>query len=97
MYRQPVLSFVRRAPNTTFSSCLAVLLVVFLSVQAGAQDKTLSPAKRTQIEKAVSAFMTANSAPGVSVAVVQNGQPVWSAGFGMSDLEDSAPATSSTL
>jgi serine beta-lactamase-like protein LACTB len=41
--------------------------------------------------------MTANGVPGVSVAVVQNGQPVWSAGFGMSDLEDSAPATSSTL
>src|SRR5712675_787173 len=41
--------------------------------------------------------MTANSVPGVSVAVVQNGQPVWSAGFDMSDLEDSVPATSSTL
>jgi CubicO group peptidase (beta-lactamase class C family) len=41
--------------------------------------------------------MTANRVPGVSVAVVQNGQPVWSAGFGMADLEDSAPASSSTL
>ena len=41
--------------------------------------------------------MTANSVPGISLAVLQNGQPVWSAGFGMSDLEDSAPATSSTL
>src|SRR5258708_19047750 len=41
--------------------------------------------------------MSANSVPGVGAAVVQNGQPVGSAVFGMSDLEDSAPATSSTL
>jgi len=68
-----------------------------LSVHLGAQDKTFSPVKRAQIEKTVSAFMTANSVPGVSVAVVQNGLPAWSAGFGTSDLEDSAPATSATL
>jgi CubicO group peptidase (beta-lactamase class C family) len=68
-----------------------------LSVPLGAQDKTFSPAKRAQIETGVSSFMTANSVPGVSIAIVQNGQPVWSTGFGMSDLEDSAPATSATL
>jgi serine beta-lactamase-like protein LACTB len=41
--------------------------------------------------------MSANSVPGIGAAVVLEGEPVWSAGFGMSDLEDSAPATSSTL
>jgi CubicO group peptidase (beta-lactamase class C family) len=46
---------------------------------------------------AVSSFMSANSVPGIGAAVVLEGEPVWSAGFGMSDLEDSAPATSSTL
>jgi serine beta-lactamase-like protein LACTB, mitochondrial len=80
-----------------FSFLLAALLAAILCVSAAAQDHTLSPEKRAQIEKVVSAFMTANSVPGVSVAVVQDGQPVWSAGFGMSDLEDSAPATSFTL
>src|SRR6202040_3213845 len=87
-------------PTTTsrlLSFFLAALLISIASLSAAAQDKTLSPEKRAQIEKAVSAFMTANSVPGVSIAVVQNGQPVWSAGFGMADLEDSAPATSSTL
>jgi CubicO group peptidase (beta-lactamase class C family) len=78
------------------SFLLAALLVAISSV-AAAQDHSLSTEKRAQIEKAVSAFMAANSVPGVSVAVVQNGQPVWSAGFGMADLEDSAPAISSTL
>jgi len=86
-----------REPSRPFSLVLASLLVVISCAFAAEKDTTLSPAKRAQIEKAVSAFMAANSVPGVSVAVVQNGQPVWSAGFGMSDLEDSAPATSSTL
>jgi len=86
-----------REPSRPFSLVLAALLVVISCAFAAEKDTTLSPAKRAQIEKAVSAFMAANSVPGISVAVVQNGQPVWSAGFGMSDLEDSAPATSSTL
>ena len=79
---------------------LAALLVLISSGSyflAAPRDNTLSSEKRAQIEKAVSAFMTANSVPGISIAIVQGGQPVWSSGFGMSDLEDSAPATSSTL
>ena len=86
-----------REPSRPFSLVLAALLVVISCAFAAEKDTTLAPAERAQIEKAVSAFMTANSVPGISVAVVQNGQSVWSAGFGMSDLEDSAPATSSTL
>jgi len=84
-------------PSRLFPFVLVTLLVVNSCALAAEKDSTLSPAKRDQIEKAISAFMTANSVPGVSVAVVQNGQPVWSAGFGMADLEDSAPATASTL
>lgn len=41
--------------------------------------------------------MAANSAPGISVAVVQEGELVWSSGFGMADLENFVPATSETL
>jgi serine beta-lactamase-like protein LACTB, mitochondrial len=83
----------------TIFPLLLLSLVWTLGTSGGlrAQDKALSGEKRAQIEKAVSAFMTANSVPGVSVAVVQHGQPIWSAGFGMSDLEDFTPATSSTL
>jgi CubicO group peptidase (beta-lactamase class C family) len=75
------------------------LLILFLVAAAGAaaQQKNLSPEKRAEIEKVVSSFMSANSVPGIGAAVVLDGEPVWSAGFGMSDLEDYAPATSSTL
>jgi serine beta-lactamase-like protein LACTB, mitochondrial len=86
-----------RKSSRPFSILLVALLVAISSIFAAAQDTSLAPAKRAQIEKAVSAFMTANSVPAISVAIVQNGQPVWSSGFGMSDLEDSAPSTSSTL
>jgi CubicO group peptidase (beta-lactamase class C family) len=41
--------------------------------------------------------MTEGQTPGVSAAVVQDGELVWSAGFGMADLENSVPATSNTL
>jgi serine beta-lactamase-like protein LACTB len=41
--------------------------------------------------------MSGNSVPGIGAAVVLDGEPVWSAGFGMADLENSSPATSSTL
>jgi len=75
------------------------LLLTFLGAVAvvSAQQKTLSQEKRLEIEKAISSFMSANSVPGIGAAIVLEGEPVWSAGFGMADLEDSAPATSSTL
>ncbi len=76
--------------------CLLVLVLV-AAAGVAAQQKGLSPEKRAEIEKAVSSFMSASSVPGVGAAVVLDGEPVWSAGFGMSDLEDYAPATSSTL
>jgi len=62
-----------------------------------AQEKGFSPEKHAAIEKAVSNFMSANSVPGIATAVVLDGEPVWSAGFGMADLEDYAPTTSATL
>jgi len=91
-------TIVRLAKGNRFRN-YAVCLLVFLGCAspAFAQRSTLSAEKRTQIEKAVSSFMSANSAPGIAVAVVLEGEPAWSAGFGMADLEDFAPVTSSTL
>ena len=74
-----------------------LVLVLVAATGVSAQEKSLSREKRATIEKAVSTFLAANSVPGVGAAVVLDGAPVWSAGFGMADLEDSAPATSSTL
>jgi serine beta-lactamase-like protein LACTB len=75
------------------------LLLVYLTAASGAvaQQRSLTPEKRAEIEKAISSFMSANSVPGIGAAVVLDGEPVWSAGFGMADLENSSPATPSTL
>jgi serine beta-lactamase-like protein LACTB, mitochondrial len=62
-----------------------------------AQQRSFPLEKRAAIEKAVASFMSANSIPGLSAAVVLEGEPRWSQGFGMADLENSSPATSSTL
>src|SRR5215467_2676128 len=73
------------------------LLTLFRAATLPAQDKKLPKEKRLAIEKAVASFMSANSAPGLSAAVVLEGEPRWAQGFGMADLENSSPATSSTL
>jgi len=62
-----------------------------------AQQSQLSPQKRTQIEAAVTRFMATTHVPGLSVAVVENGEYEWASGFGFADVENNAPATEHTL
>jgi CubicO group peptidase (beta-lactamase class C family) len=62
-----------------------------------AQQTGLSPEKLSMIKGAVAKFMQKSGAPGASVAVVEDGKLVWSAGFGMADLENSVAADSDTL
>jgi CubicO group peptidase (beta-lactamase class C family) len=61
------------------------------------QTTRFSPDRQARIESAISRFMAASNAPGVSVAVVQDGEFLWSEGFGMADMENSVPATADTL
>lgn len=85
-------------PRTSQAPCALMLLIFsFGSAPVHAQSKPLPAGKRVKIEKAAARFMAANSAPGVSVAAVQDGELVWSEGFGMADLENFVPATSFTL
>ena len=84
----------RQKSATTLVRLLACLLATSCAV---AQTGKLSAEKQAKIESTISEFMAASKAPGISAAVVQNGALVWSAGFGMADLENSVPATSQTL
>jgi len=79
--------------------CQILALLILLAIGGGsfAQSGKLSADKRRALENAVSKFMAASSVPGVAVAVVENGEYVWSSGFGMADLENSVPATPQTL
>ncbi len=80
-------------------ACVVLFLWTFVAaaVPAGPQNAEFPSEKRVAIEKAVSNFMAANSVPGISVAVVQNGELAWSEGFGMADLENFVPASPTTL
>jgi serine beta-lactamase-like protein LACTB len=92
-------SFARPPRPFRISRSFVFLLVGLLAASAPlpAQNKRLSAEKRAQIAKAASGFMVANSVPGISVAVVEDEELVWSEGFGMADLENVVPATPATL
>lgn len=89
----------RRRVSLAVRGVAAALLVLSLLLPAFsvAQPARLAPEKRAHLETAISRFMAANSIPGVSVAIVENGAVEWTAGFGTADLESSVPATSHTL
>lgn len=76
---------------------LIASLLLLLCSGSGAQEPKLSSTKQTQIEAAVSKFMVTSHSPGVSVAVVENGQYEWASGFGLADVENNVPASEHTL
>jgi serine beta-lactamase-like protein LACTB, mitochondrial len=73
------------------------LLLPLTAPSLSAQNTTPPPEKRGRLESLVTRFQYAHSVPGISAAAVLDGQPVWSEGFGVADLENFVPATSSTL
>ena len=76
---------------------LFVALCVWLLAAAFAEDAKVSAEKRALLEDTVSKFMASTNATGIAVAVVLNGEEVWSEGFGMADLENNVPVTTQTL
>src|SRR5579864_5478429 len=87
----------QRLPRNLRSLIIAVAFCAVFVCSSQAQESKLAPEKRTQIEAAVSAFMSSTHVPGVSVAVVENGEYEWGSGFGLADMENNAPASEHTL
>lgn len=85
-----------KRPTLPVRAIFAILLGL-LATTVFAQDAKLSAERRTQLETTIAKFMSANNVPGVSAAVVERGEYVWSEGFGMADLENFVPATTFTL
>ncbi len=75
----------------------ALFFCAILGTFSQAQDHHISQEKRAEIEAAVSRFMASTHVPGVSIAVVENGEFEWATGFGFDDLEDNVPASEHTL
>ncbi|HEX8500494.1 MAG TPA: serine hydrolase domain-containing protein [Pyrinomonadaceae bacterium] len=80
-----------------FALCL---LVLFSGARWSAQQPqpaSLPAEKIKQIEALVAAEMARQKIPGMSVAVVSGGQPRWSNGYGVQDVENNVPAKASTV
>jgi CubicO group peptidase (beta-lactamase class C family) len=79
-----------------------MLLVAMAAVFGAARrvialDSKLPAEEQARIEAAARNFVETQAVPGLSAAVVQDGEYAWSEGFGMADLENSVPATPKTL
>jgi len=83
----------RRLLNFNFAAILALLGLLSL---AQAQSGKLSADKTARIESAVAKAMN-GGAPGVAIAVVEDGEYEWSKGFGMADLENQVQVTPQML
>ena len=62
-----------------------------------ASAATLAPEQIKKIDELVATFMTAHQVPGLSVAVVSEGELVWSQGYGLADIENNVPAQATTV
>ena len=84
-------------PKCKRNLLLLILPFVLWASSSRAQQTELSPQKRIQIEAAVGKFMASTHVPGLSVAVVENGEYEWASGFGLADAENNSPASGHTL
>lgn len=73
---------------------LAMSLLVASS--ASGEGRGLSPEQVNTVERLVSEYMSANDVPGLTVAVAVDNGAIWSAGYGMADIENFVPATART-
>lgn len=74
---------------------LVLFILVFACVPVAAQ--TLPTDKLEKIEKAITATMSQQNIPGLSVAVVTDQKLRWSTGYGLADLENYVPAKAATV
>ena len=75
---------------------LYLLYALSLPLVAQAPQPQLAKDKQQLIERTVTAFMAKNSAPGISVAVVEDGKFEWANGYGLADVENFVPAKAET-
>jgi CubicO group peptidase (beta-lactamase class C family) len=81
-----------------FSRAISLFLTLMIvSISTAAQQPAGLPAdKLAEVEKAITAAMSTQNIPGLSVAVVTGHKLVWSNGYGLADLENFVPAKART-
>lgn len=72
-------------------------VVILTTATSVAASPPLTKVQARAIDEAVRRFMREQHAPGGTVAISVNGETVWSRGYGLSDVEDGAPAGADTM
>ena len=75
----------------SFLTCLAA------SAAAAQTRATLASAELLDIDRAVTSEMARTGAPGLSLAIVMDGEVRYANGYGLADLENTVPATAETV
>jgi serine beta-lactamase-like protein LACTB len=75
------------------AACISAVLVCVSSAALAARPAALKPATIEAIEQAIATEMTRQGMPAISVAIADGGRLQWQQGFGMTDIENSVPAT----
>src|SRR5262249_41201914 len=82
-------------PTPRRSAALATVVLATLSLGAAAAD--LSQPTVAAIDSAIQSILDKDKVPGLSVAVVANGQLSLARGYGLADIENNVPATDRTV
>ncbi|XP_002731344.1 uncharacterized protein LOC100376556 [Saccoglossus kowalevskii] len=70
------------------------LIVVFLGASLAT---SLTPEQRIDLDNFINSTMTCKLVPGLTIALVQNGETVYARGYGVSNMETGDPVTADTL
>ena len=85
----------------SFKTPLVLMLLAVASAMAGlAQSVVSTPTERTAIDrlnKDIPKYMRLAQVPGVSAALIRNGQLVWFKGFGVTNNDTKQPVTNQTI
>jgi serine beta-lactamase-like protein LACTB, mitochondrial len=77
----------------------SALILGGMCMQTPAQETNPPQLPRPEVDeigRTVTAFMAKHQIPGLSIAIVADGELVWSNGYGMADVENSVPAKATT-
>jgi len=83
------------APQKFLVAALALCLILASAVRCPARD--LASEKTTAIDAAIARFMAEKRVPGLSAAIVTDGQLSLERGYGLSDVENQVPASAATV
>src|SRR6267143_878582 len=96
------MSQLKSPPHATSVITLTLSLVIFLSATCfplrvyAQQGSTTDRERLAQFQQSLDSLRRQYGVPGLSAAIVNNGQIIWEGGFGFQDVENQVPATPDT-